>query len=133
MATTEKFIGSGLIFPIEINEKGRPNLVSDTTLIRASILHIINWPYRTRFFNETFGCRIEECLEDPDDLVTVNLAKFFIAESISKWEKRVELSPSGVKVLQSESTIINLQLTYNLRNTKLEETFIFPFYKEITY
>lgn len=131
MATKNKFIGSGLIFPIELNDKGRPDIVSDIRLIRSSILNIINWPTQTRFFNETYGCRLEECLEEPDDVISLTLAKFFISESISKWEKRVELLPSGVTVLESTPGIINLQLRYVLRSTKIEETFIFPFYKEI--
>ena len=63
MEAINKFIGSGLIFPIELNEHGRPDTVNDIRLIRSSILNIINWPTRIRFFNEK-----------------INLSKFHIFE-----------------------------------------------------
>ena len=133
MSAIGKFIGSGIIFPIELNEQGRPDTINDIRLIRSSILNIINWPVRIRFFNEKYGCRIEECLEDPDDNVSRSLIKQFITESIQLWEKRVELYNSNIKILDSTPTIVNLQLNYRIRNTKIEETFIFPFYKNIIY
>lgn len=133
MEAINKFIGSGLIFPIELNEYGRPDIINDIRLIRSSILNIINWPTRIKFFNEKYGCRIHECLEEPDDAISSSLIKHFIVESIQTWEKRVELYPSGIKILESTPTIVNLQITYTIRNTKLEETFIYPFYKEINY
>ena len=133
MDAITKFIGSGIIFPIELNAYGRPDTVNDIRLIRSSILNIINWPTRIRFFNERYGCRIEECLEEPDDSISRSLVKHFIVESIQEWEKRVELYSSGIKVLESTPTVVNFQITYTIRNTKLEETFIYPFYKDITY
>ena len=97
MDAITKFIGSGIIFPIELNAYGRPDTVNDIRLIRSSILNIINWPTRIRFFNERYGCRIEECLEEPDDSISISLIKHFIAESLSIWEKRIELLPSDIK------------------------------------
>ena len=133
MDSKNKFIGSGIKFPIELNSFGRPDTHNDITLIHSSILNIINWPTRVRFFNEKFGCRIEECLEEPDDSISISLIKHFIAESLSIWEKRIELLPSDIKILNSTPSVINVQIRFFIRNTKIEETFIFPFYKEIIY
>lgn len=133
MSSTNKFIGAGIIFPIEIDSNGRTKIVNDISLINTSISNIINWPKRHRFFNEAYGCRIEELLEEPDDSVSRSLLKHFIVESISTWEKRVEISSSGISILDSIPGAINISVTYRLRSTKIEETFIFPFYKEIKY
>ena len=131
MDSINKFIGSGIVFPIELNEFGRPETNNGLSLIHSSILNIVNWPTRIRFFNEKYGCRLEECLEEPDDAVSKTLIKHFISEAIIEWEKRIQLLPSDVRILNSSPTVVNIQIRYIIRNTKLEETFIFPFYKEI--
>jgi phage baseplate assembly protein W len=128
-----KFIGSGITFPIELSENGRPIIVKDINLIKKSIIHILSWPYRTRFFNAGFGSRIEELIEEPDDNVSISLLRHFILESIVQWEKRIELYPEGIKIISSDHEKINVSITFKIRNTKIEETFIYPFYKEIKY
>ena len=133
MDSINKFIGSGIVFPIEIDSNGRIPVVTNISLINTSISNIINWPKRHRFFNEAYGCRIEELLEEPDDNVSRSLLKHFIVEAISTWEKRVEVNSSGILLLDSNPGAVNISITYRLRNTKIEETFIFPFYKEIKY
>jgi len=52
MSTKNKFIGSGIIFPIILNQYGRPDIISDKELIKASINMILKWRIRTRYFNE---------------------------------------------------------------------------------
>lgn len=128
-----QFIGSGIIFPLEINSNGRSVVRDDISLIKASINHILNWPKNLRFFNESFGSRLEDLLEEPDDSISKSLAKYFIYESIRDWEKRVELKPSDIEILNSDETVINLKIMFRLRNTKIEETMIFPFYKNVNY
>ena len=133
MSSNNKFIGSGIIFPLQLDDGGRLKVDNTIELINASIKNIINWPERTKFFNEAYGCRIWELLEEPDDSLTKSLAKQFITDSINQWEKRVELVNSNIKVVGINQSSINLSITYRIRNTKIEETFIFPFYKEINY
>lgn len=126
-----KFIGSGLVFPIIINGEGRAVITDDITLIRSSIFIILNWVTRTRYFNELFGSRIEEVLEEPDDSVAQSLIRQFTREALDKWEKRIILQHTEIQ--HDKTGRINLRLTYSIRNTKVEETYIYPFYKEIIY
>lgn len=132
MDNLKKFLGSGIIFPIELNQLGRVNVYTDIPLIRASILHIVNWPMAHRYFNERFGCRIEECLEEPSDGVTLSMMRYFIIDALEKWEKRI--IPINISILPSDdNTIINVKLIYQVSGTKNTDTFIFPFYKNIIY
>lgn len=128
-----KFIGTGITFPLEIDGgTSEPIVSSDLKLIRSSIGVILNWPENIRFFNERFGCRIEELLEEPDEAVSRTLAKQFIRDALEKWEKRIIIKE--VKAL--DSTIagrIDLQIHYEIRNTKIGETVIYPFYTELKY
>ena len=133
MSSLNKFIGSGIIFPLQIDDGGRLVINNTIELINTSIKNILNWPERIRFFNEAYGCRIWELLEEPDDSLSKSLAKQFIVDSLNRWERRIEVINSSIKILDSNESVINLSITYKIRSTKIEETFIFPFYKEINY
>lgn len=124
---TNKFIGSGILFPITLNESGRPDFVNDNTLIVSSIYQILNWPKNTRFFNENFGCRISELLEEPNDGVANTLLRAFIVECLRDYESRITLQ--SVKIDEYDLWKVNIRIEYIITNTKQEESMIFPYYK----
>lgn len=130
MEVMDKIIGKGLIFPLEINEKGGVNTYTGIPLIRASILHIVNWPIAQRFYHEQYGCRIEECLEEPSDGVTHLMMKHFIIEALNRWEPRV--GRNRITIIESpDRSIVNIQIIYQITGTEQIDTFVFPFYKDI--
>ena len=133
MNGASKFIGQGLIFPIVIDAKGRAETSSGFELLRASITHILSWPKNSRWFNEKFGVRLWEVLEEPNDVVGISLVRTFIIEAINIWEPRVELL--DIVVIEDTASLqkIEIELTYRIKNSKTEDTFIFPFYKELIY
>lgn len=132
--TKSKFIGSGLTFPIELNPLRTTPVVynGDPKLIKSSIGIILNWPKRRRWFNEAFGCRIEEVLEEPDDNVSRTLIKTFIRESLNEWEKRIVVKELIVNPPETPGVVL-VYINYEIRNTKIEETVIFPFYTSLIY
>ena len=132
MTTINKFIGSGITFPIELNSKRGPVVYNNTKLIECSIANILNWPMRMRWFNEEFGSRIEEILEEPDDTVSRTLLREFIREALRKWEKRIVVKDI-ITLPPKYLGRIDVSITYQIRNTKIEETIIYPFYKELIY
>jgi len=124
-----KFIGSGIIFPITLNASGRPDFVNDVRLLNSSIKNILYWPKNHRFFNENFGSRIEELIEEPNDGVSFSLLRTFIAEALADYEKRIIVK--SVSIQSYDYTKVNVKVTYSIRTTKLEETLIFPYYKNL--
>lgn len=133
MSAIGKFIGGGLVFPIKLNNQGRPEVGEGVDIIRSSILNIINWPKHIKFFNQAYGCDIEEALEEPDDAISAALIKHYITEAIELWEKRVETRPSLIRISNKRDSSVDIQITYIIKNTKTEDTFIYPFYRDIKY
>lgn len=125
--STNKFIGSGIVFPIALNANGRPDFTNNIDLIISSIKMILFWPVNQRSFNERFGSRIEELIEEPNDGVAKSLLKIFINEALYQYEKRVVVN--SVKVVSYDLVKVNIELSISIRNTRIEETFIFPYYK----
>lgn len=129
--TGNEFIGQGLIFPIQLSKMGSPNIGGGKDLLESSIKAILSWNIGTRFFLGEFGTRLEELLQEPNDLITQVLVKHFTVEVISKWEKRLEVL--DVELTERTDNSINIKIRYKVINTKISETFTFPYYSQLIY
>lgn len=128
MTALEKFLGKGIIFPIQLTN-GKPDLTSGPDLIKASLFTILQWSFGTRWYLGEFGSKVEELIEEPNDIVLQGLMKHYIIDAISKQEKRVELISA---VIQSMSyNRVDIKLTYRITNSKIEDTMVYPFYRQI--
>lgn len=127
----DRFIGGGLTFPIVLDEEGRPEIKTDTGIIEASINHILSWALGTRFFNEGFGSRLSELLEEPHDGVLRTLLRRFVIEALADWERRVDIIE--IEISDTKNAKIDIYIRYRVTNTQIEETFIFPYYREIIF
>jgi len=129
MNNLNKLIGRGVIFPIQLNGNGRPDYDDSLQLIESSIRMILNTAIRSRFFNENFGTRIKELLEEPNDSISKSLLKTFIVDSINTNEKRVSIE--SIDIVSYNLYIVNIGIKLTIRKSRIEETFIFPFYKNL--
>ena len=130
-ATANGFIGKGLIFPILLNNQGRPDIGSGKELLESSFKNILSWAPGIRYMLGEYGTKLEQLLQEPNDDITRSLVKHFTVEVIEQWEKRVEVL--DVKFLSREEHKLNIQITYRVKNTKIQDSFIFPYYSQIIY
>jgi len=127
----DKFIGQGITFPIQLDSRGAAIIDSGTAIVRKSILGIINWPLATRFFNNVYGSRIEDVMDEPNDTILMGLLNHFVIESINQWETRVINVQTSIQ--RKNENIMEIFLKYTLINTQKEDSFVFPFYNQLTY
>jgi phage baseplate assembly protein W len=115
---------SGLIFPLELSS-GRHLISSSEDLIKSSIKILISWPLFTRDFEGDFGSRIYELIEEPNDDIVINLVRRFVLDSISTWEKRVDLI--GLNVTRPTNESLAIDLSYKIRELNLVDTFYYNY------
>lgn len=108
-------IGKGLNFPIYL-ENGGVRLSSYEVLIENSVRTILSWTLTTRPFNPGFGCRLWELIGHPNDLVLEALAKRFIVDALSNWEKRISLLETTISCPEATQMLINIK--YKIRSTE---------------
>lgn len=125
----QDFIGSGIVFPIELSN-GRAVIKTGFDLIRASIKNIVHWPEGQRFFLAEYGSRIERLLEEPNDAVLKQIIYSFIVDPINQWEPRIVLVDATI--VDVDFSKVNISLRYRIINSQSEDSFIFPFYRQIT-
>jgi len=127
--TIDKFIGKGLIFPIKLNSGGKPDISGDSQLLEASLRNILSWTTGTRFFLGEYGTRLEQLLQEPNDLVTEVLVKHFTVEVVEQWDKRLEILE--VKLERRSEISLHIRINFRVKNTKIENSFIFPYYSQL--
>jgi len=115
----------GLVFPIEL--LGGKHVIADgDDLIKSSIQIILSWPLWTREYDDDFGSRVHEALEDQNDEVLITLIKKFVVDSITKWEKRIELKKMTFERPNNEKLIVDL--IYLIKDINIEDTLRYTFY-----
>jgi len=133
MAITQlqnQLIGKGMVYPIILNDQGRPDLKTGITLIRSSILIILTWPLYTRYFLKAFGSRLYDLHDEPNDQLLKSLIKRFVVDALGNWERRINLI--AVEITRESFDSVTIQLTYRIIDSQETDTFTFPFYREIT-
>lgn len=125
------YVGKGLIFPIQIDSKGSPVIGTGFPLINSSIKIILSWTFRTRIFLSEFGSRLSGLLEEPNDDILLHLVEHFAYEALTKWERRIDILDT--LAVRTSDAGLTLRITYRIKNSGLENTFVFPFYTAIIY
>lgn len=115
----------GLIFPLQL-DSGKHVISEGEDLIKSSIRIILSWPLFNREYEDDFGSRIHEALEDQNDEVLITLIKKFVVDSITKWEKRVELKKMTFERPNNERLIVDL--LYHIKDINIEDTLRYTFY-----
>lgn len=123
-------IGSGAYFPITLasveatDSNGDPTgeiltswqpLSGDPDLIKQNLTSILTYQIGQRFREEDFGCRVWECLEEPNKDITAFLVRKYIAESISSWEPRIE-ALEVTSYIDSEALYVQVKFKLNSSN-----------------
>jgi phage baseplate assembly protein W len=115
---------SGLVFPL-ILTNGTHTQSGYLELIQSSLKIILSWPMFMRFYEGDFGSRIHEVVEEPNDDVLLNLIRRFVIDSISTWEKRVELISLNIDRPVPEK--LSIDLTYRIKELNLEDNFYYNY------
>lgn len=123
------FIGKGLTFPLDVTG-GRVRLGSGLNLINSSLRMIIGWAFGTRFMRYNFGSKIQDILEEPNEIILTEVAYLFVKEAIERWEPRVILQ--NLEVYKRDEDKLDIAITYTIRPTASEVNFKVPEFDDIS-
>ena len=124
-----KYLGNTVDYPLNI-VNGKPTIANSKKSIEQSIISILNTEKGSRFFLPQYGSRLQQLLFETNDTVLRSLLRQFIFEAIRDWEKRVKFI--DVTFTQEED-IVNCTIKYRIVATSESLSFIYPFYKKITF
>lgn len=112
-----------------VPNEGTPILVYDATAVFAALRNLFLCPIggRARIFQEDYGSGLYDLLQEPFDDITANQISSVLFQAIRKWEPRVRIDPSDIKVVADSSLPgYVLQITITVRGKRSFNTFKVP-------
>jgi phage baseplate assembly protein W len=125
---SDRFVGSGLAYPMRTDATGRIALVSREREIEEAIRLILSTSPGERPMRPEFGCRIQDFVFAPADATTAGLIAYEVRESLERWEPRIDVSEIIVLFDSFDSTVMYVDVRYSLRNSNDPRNLVFPFY-----
>jgi uncharacterized protein len=125
-----EFYGQGLSFPLRLGVAGLA-ASAGAAKVEESIRIILGTGYGERVMRPRFGCNLKSLAFAPNTDATANLARFYVAEGLARWEPRIDVV--DVSVLSdndSEPPALLIDVTYRLRATQDVRNLVYPFYLE---
>lgn len=114
-------IGSGVLFPIELNlnDNGKVGwypVEGNTKLIDNNLEALLLYQLGERFREENFGTRLWECIEEGNTQAQAYLINAFMKEAISTWEERITYKGTSIT---RDGSKLNIEFTYVINDTNI--------------
>ena len=125
---SERFIGSGLAFPLRTDATAGIALVSGDREIVESIRLILGTAPGERPMRPEFGCAIHEFVFAPADAATAGQIAYEVRIALERWEPRIVLEDVRVDFGAADVGTLLIDVRYRLRASNDPRNLVFPFY-----
>lgn len=125
---TDEIYGRGLSYPLRMDPTGM-SVSSGAGKVEESIRLILGTQYGERLMRPTFGSNLRTIAFAPNNSSTANLARYYVAEGLARWEPRIEVLDVAVDNSATEPLLL-ISITYRLRVTQDVHNLVYPFYLE---
>src|SRR4051794_2188734 len=87
---SDEIYGRGLSHPLRGGMAGL-RAAAGMRKVEESIRLILGTQYGERVMRPTFGCNLRTLAFAPNNSSTANLARYYVAEGLARWEPRIEV------------------------------------------
>ncbi|MBA3533210.1 MAG: GPW/gp25 family protein [Ardenticatenales bacterium] len=123
-----EFLGQGLAFPLQVNQRGEIALARGEQDIDQSIRIILETIPGERVMRPEFGCRVHELIFAARDDSTRGMLISYVREALDRWEPRIELRGIEVNDDPNNDGAWQVEIKYTVRDTHNERSIVYPFY-----
>ena len=125
---TDEIYGRGLSYPLRLDATG-VRTASGPSKVEESIRLILGTQYGERLMRPTFGSNLRTLSFAPNNSSTANLARYYVAEGLARWEPRIEVLEVAVENSATQPVLV-ISIVYRLRATQDVHNLVYPFYLE---
>jgi uncharacterized protein len=119
-------LGSGLAFPLAVDDRGRIALAHDEIDVEQAIRLILSTAPGERPMRPEFGCAVHDCVFERIDADTLARIDQAVRVALDRWEPRIALEEVTFETRREGELLVNLG--YRLRATSDVRNLVFPFY-----
>ena len=125
---SKSFLGTGLAFPLQVNQRGELAMVSGEKDIEQAIWIILGTHLGERVMRPTFGCRAQELIFEPRDATTFTLMKTYVEEALKFWEPRINVKAIDLSLDDASDSAIYVDIQYEIKETHDVRSIVYPFF-----
>ena len=122
-------LGQGLGQPIVADDAGRLPLVAGPEKVRQAIFTILDTEPGERVMRADFGCGLRRFLMAPNNPATRAGIEREIAQSLARWEPRVQAIAVRVSPTDERATVL-IEIHYAHVLDGRQDVLVYPFYLE---
>lgn len=124
----QKFLGSGLNFPLRTDVRGQIALVSGNEDIEQSIRIILSTRPGERVMRPTFGCAVQDLLFEPKSAATASLLQESVYAALAMWEPRITVKSVDVTDDDDQPGALLAEIQYEIKAIHDTRSIVHPFY-----
>lgn len=113
---TEHYLGRGLSLPLRPGTEGLAQ-AAGVAKVEQSIRVILGTAQGERVMRPRFGCNLRSLVFAPNTVATANLARYYVLESLERWEPRIEVV-DVVVVNDDRAGALQIDISYRIRATQ---------------
>jgi Bacteriophage baseplate protein W len=121
-------IGTGIAFPLRVDQRGGLALVSGDDDVREAIGLVIGTARGERPMRPEFGCGIHDYIFESVDARTLSRLEHEIRAALDRWEPRIEVLTVDIDVSAADQGCLPIEIVYELRATNDVRNLVYPFY-----
>ena len=119
-------LGSGLAFPLGVDDRGRIALARDEIDVEQAIRIILSTAPGERPMRPEFGCAVHDCVFERIEADTLARIDQAVRVALDRWEPRIDVEDIAFETRSEGELLVHLR--YRLRATNDVRNLVFPFY-----
>jgi len=119
-------LGTGLAFPLGVDDRGRIALAREEIDVEQAIRIILSTAPGERPMRPEFGCAVHDCVFERIDADTLARIDQAVRVALDRWEPRVAIEDIVFESRREGELLVHLR--YRLRATNDVRNLVFPFY-----
>ena len=119
-------LGTGLAFPLGVDDRGRIALAREEIDVEQAIRIILSTAPGERPMRPEFGCAVHDCVFERIDADTLARIDQAVRVALDRWEPRIDLEDIAFETRKEGELLVHLR--YRLRATNELRNLVFPFY-----
>jgi phage baseplate assembly protein W len=121
-----EILGTGLAFPLGVDERGRIALVGDVLDVEQAMLLIMDTTPGERPMRPDFGCAVHDSVFERVDPEATGRIEHAVREALDRWEPRVVVET--VEFDTPEQGVLLIDVRYRVKTTNDVRNLVYPFY-----
>lgn len=121
-------LGSGLAFPLSVDQRGAITLVSGETDIAQAISIVLATAPGERPMRPEFGCAVHDHIFDVLDASAFGAIESAVRQAIERWEPRASVVAVDFDLSARHEGRLDIVLTYEIPEVPGVRNLVHPFY-----